>query len=109
MANSPDTESAVILGFLNDVIECIERTPQINAAGVRDKLAGLDKRVREDTSASTGTRPPIYNEVMDYANKVKEAIEHHREQNFDNREGILTNLYKVRERYAYNNPSFDNS
>lgn len=82
------------LARLDDLINGITKTPEINLRGIADKLEkGLEKLPAQEDSR-------LYVELNNYLGKMQRAVRDHNENVFDNKVGVLQRLNQIRSDYA---------
>lgn len=85
------SETDIETNFKN-VINQIESIEQINIRGIKTILDAFLSRYENNNSY-------LYKEVKSYVTEIQETFEEHRENNFDNKTGVLNRLRKIRNSY----------
>ncbi len=87
---------------LDNIINFVEKEPQINVRGIKDLLNPLIKRYKRLNSPELPTnKVDLYQDIKSYCNQCQEAIDENRENSFDNQTGILNRLNKIKEDYSH--------
>ncbi len=80
---------------VKDLITFIESQPELNLRGIADAF-GRTLQPKEESKP----RSPIYAELETYHGKIVDALDRDNANVFENRQGVLTHLYRIRDRAA---------